>query len=802
MMDESTPLDSATALARTPLFSQLGRLDLARLAGELEELTFPPERIVVREGDPADGFYVIKDGVAHVIPGAEPNGIPLTVLGPGEHFGEMALLTDSPRTATVVAHTRITVWRLSRDRFEALLGRERTIAQSIERALSQRLAATTHEAGELRVVGRELAERALSLLSPAGCRLLAALLLRAEWPADVVARASTRTQRTAALAELDALPGLLHQDGASVRVDRAFVRLAEPPAAEPDADWLQAAAEELRGAGDVVAALDLDVAAGALDRLRRRIAADEPALVQAAAPGDVARWIARIGVSDPALSERLAALGSRLARRGRGPDGGPGAGPRQAGGPGSAGRRIVVLRAVGAGLALTVFLLGWLLPEPVGLARPGLVALGAIVATVPLLVCEVLPDYIVMLLLMLALVAPGLVPPVEMLSGFSTPAWIMILTLLGIGTAVARSGLMFRLVLLSLQRLPATFTAQSLALCGTGILLTAGLTSGSTRIALGIPIARGIADAMGFGPRSPGAAAIGLLTFFSFLQMGELFLTGTFTALVVHDLLPPGAKGTITWWRWFFIALPTFVVIFGATYAAILTIFQPHRHARVNLGSIRLQQALLGPLTRNEVWSAVALVVLILGFATRDLHGVAPAWLAVGVFLALFVLGALDQTALQGGGTLSLLVYSGVILSLGNVFTILHIDAWLAGVVQHSMPAIVRNPYGFVLVLGLIAFLLHFFVPWMTASTLLALVAMPLATGLGFHPFIPVFVALVAGDHTVVPYVNSGYPIVYFASEGELFSHAQARGPLILESVFRMAALLVSVPVWRFMGLM
>jgi Sodium:sulfate symporter transmembrane region len=457
---------------------------------------------------------------------------------------------------------------------------------------------------------------------------------------------------------------------------------------------------------------------------------------------------------------------------------------------------------LGTGLAAAALLVGWLAPEPAGLARPGMVALAAIVATIPLLVFEVLPDYIVMLLLMLVLVIPGYVPAVEVLSGFSTPAWIMILTLLGIGTAVARSGLMFRLVLLSLQRLPTSFLTQSLALCTTGILMTAGLTSGSTRIALGIPIARAIADAMGLGPRSPGAAAIGLLTFFSFLEMGELFVTGTFTGLVVHDLLPPGPRGTISWWGWFFVALPTFVVIFGLTYATILVLFKPHRQARVNLDAIRLQHALLGPMTRDEMWSAAALVTLIVGFATRELHGIAPAWLAVGVFLVLFVLGTLDQTALQGGGTLGLLVYSGVILSLGNVFTTTHIEMWLTGVVQSGMPATIRNPYGFVLVVAIIAFVLHFFVPWMTACTILALVTMPLAVGMGFHPFIPVFVGLVAGDHTFVPYVNSGYAMVYYASEGELFSHAQARPMLMLEAGFRILALLVSIPIWQMIGMM
>jgi len=62
------------------------------------------------------------------------------------------------------------------------------------------------------------------------------------------------------------------------------------------------------------------------------------------------------------------------------------------------------------------------------------------------------------------------------------------------------------------------------------------LLSGERRIALGIPIARGMTEAMGYGRQSPRAAAVGLLTFFAVLEIGELFMTGTFTGLVVHDL--------------------------------------------------------------------------------------------------------------------------------------------------------------------------------------------------------------------------------------------------------------------------
>jgi divalent anion:Na+ symporter, DASS family len=90
----------------------------------------------------------------------------------------------------------------------------------------------------------------------------------------------------------------------------------------------------------------------------------------------------------------------------------------------------------------------------------------------------------------------------------------------------------------------------------------------------------------------------------------------------------------------------------------------------------------------------------------------------------------------------------------------------------------------------------------MTLATLLALVTMPLAEGLGIHPFVPLLVTLIASDHTFLPYVNVVYSLLYFASDGELFSHAQARWPLMVEALIRLVALVASVPAWRFAGLL
>lgn len=96
---------SAEALARVPLFADLGQRQLKRLARLCKERTFEPGRAVVKQGQMSGvGFFVIADGEASVwVDDRE-----VTRIGPGAYFGELALISKTVRTATVVAETRLT----------------------------------------------------------------------------------------------------------------------------------------------------------------------------------------------------------------------------------------------------------------------------------------------------------------------------------------------------------------------------------------------------------------------------------------------------------------------------------------------------------------------------------------------------------------------------------------------------------------------------------------------------------------------------------------------------------------------
>ncbi|HEY3192030.1 MAG TPA: cyclic nucleotide-binding domain-containing protein [Solirubrobacterales bacterium] len=96
--------DVDETLARIPLFSAVKPKDLKKLGKRMTERNFAEGHMITTEGKSGVGFFVIEEGNATVSIG----GKIVRTLGPGEHFGEVALIDSGPRSATIVASTDLT----------------------------------------------------------------------------------------------------------------------------------------------------------------------------------------------------------------------------------------------------------------------------------------------------------------------------------------------------------------------------------------------------------------------------------------------------------------------------------------------------------------------------------------------------------------------------------------------------------------------------------------------------------------------------------------------------------------------
>ncbi len=126
---------SADLLRAVPLFEDLDEADLDRVAGALHERTFGAGETIVAAGEPGDGFFLVERGEADVV----VDGAVQAALGPGDHFGEIALLMGAERTATVRARTDVRCLGLAPADFRALVEGSPTIAWKLLESMTLRL---------------------------------------------------------------------------------------------------------------------------------------------------------------------------------------------------------------------------------------------------------------------------------------------------------------------------------------------------------------------------------------------------------------------------------------------------------------------------------------------------------------------------------------------------------------------------------------------------------------------------------------------------------------------------------------
>jgi CRP-like cAMP-binding protein len=128
-------LEKVLVLRDSSLFMGLSGEELYPVAEIAQASFLSAGDVVIREGDPGDALFVVARGTVQAVKGSAK----LRAMGPGEVFGELALLDGAPRAATVVAETEAQLLRIPRAEFEALLDESPELARGVIRTLIQHL---------------------------------------------------------------------------------------------------------------------------------------------------------------------------------------------------------------------------------------------------------------------------------------------------------------------------------------------------------------------------------------------------------------------------------------------------------------------------------------------------------------------------------------------------------------------------------------------------------------------------------------------------------------------------------------
>ncbi len=129
------PKPSVQTLARVPLFSGLERRDLERIADSFKQRDYSPGDVIASEGQGGAGFFIIGEGTAKVTVHGEDRA----TLGPGDYFGEIALIDEGARTASVIAETDMKTYAMTFWEFRPIVETDSRIAWKLVQQLARRL---------------------------------------------------------------------------------------------------------------------------------------------------------------------------------------------------------------------------------------------------------------------------------------------------------------------------------------------------------------------------------------------------------------------------------------------------------------------------------------------------------------------------------------------------------------------------------------------------------------------------------------------------------------------------------------
>lgn len=128
---------------KVPIFSELDNRELRGLASSMKERTFNAGDTIASEGQSGIGFFIIEEGEATVSVGGQEVG----TLGAGDHFGEVALIDDGARTATVTAKSELKCYGITSWEFRPMVEQNAGLAWKLLKQMAKRLRDAEQRAG-------------------------------------------------------------------------------------------------------------------------------------------------------------------------------------------------------------------------------------------------------------------------------------------------------------------------------------------------------------------------------------------------------------------------------------------------------------------------------------------------------------------------------------------------------------------------------------------------------------------------------------------------------------------------------
>lgn len=305
--------------------------------------------------------------------------------------------------------------------------------------------------------------------------------------------------------------------------------------------------------------------------------------------------------------------------------------------------------------------------------------------------------------------ALGLSPAV-VFSGFSQAAVWTLIPALFFGYTLQKTGLGKRIAFGIVKLFKPSYPSLVFAWVLIGIVLSILTPSITVRVAIVIPIAIECCELCKISKGSKGNSLILLTAFAMALVPGSGWLSGLLGGPIIQGMYNavPALEGMITFNTWFDVLfLPMMIVTVLIAVGGLLVLKPKEPIAKEVVSDVKGKPA--PKMSRQEGMAAFILSAVFFMFLTGALHGLPDVAVCLAAVFAFFLLGILETKDFNVGVNWDLVIFIGMAISLGAIFTETGISQWLAGIVVPALAPIAGNPWTFMFGIMIFMFLWRFF---------------------------------------------------------------------------------------------
>lgn len=453
----------------------------------------------------------------------------------------------------------------------------------------------------------------------------------------------------------------------------------------------------------------------------------------------------------------------------------------------------------------------YFLPVPETLARcaaeagsDGLTAmhvLGGILLAIVWWIGGVFPHWITTITMLLLWVVLGRMPFTMAFSSYASATVWLVIGAFCLAATVTKTGLFHRITLGMIRVFSPNFAGQTLALLVVGTLCAPLIPSDAAKAVLGATLAQEMADAMLYPARSGERCGLFMAAFIGFCISSPAFMSGSVFTYSMYGALSPASQASISWLSWLAAMLPWLLIILTASYLLIiLTASPPKGSVRITREYAREEYAKLGPMRGEEKKALLLLVGAVLLWVLQDVVHIDAAVTAMAAALLCFAWRLLGEKEISTAVPWALVLHIGGVINLGTILPAVGLDRWIRELVlplfrNMSTPveAIVAT---FVLVLAVRVVM----VSQNAVVVMMVALLSPVMAAAGVSEWGIGLVILATGTCWLLPFQNTVF-ISAMACMEETLTHRQTMKYAVFYELCSLLAFLVSIPYWRWLGI-